>query len=456
VTTIEESKDLEEMKIEELVGSLQTYEYSLPPARKAKTIALKASKKTTKVSSDEDSDIDEDLVAMLAKNFEQFMKNNKFKKKFSGRLKKAPQTAELKEAEKKDPRGPQCYECSGFWHIKTECANLKKTKGKAFNATFSDESEKEKETPEEEKFLAFVAPYEEKKDSQSYYSENSDEEDMKTAYQLQYIEFLKLREKYKQQVLELNSLRTKKTTMLIQINDLEERLLETQLQLERVTGEKLTHMLSIQKCLTDKTGLGMLLLLLLKLHLLPKLFLWNQRFPNLHPHIWIKEKLLWKEKFQISLSLKPSLRSEESLPHAITVVSLGISDISALINKLKGSHTGRLLKLSCVTNVESAVMSGPGVLHLKRSHPCIMNLFPEILFQGISSRGLLHQRRLGSPRNLIWRDQRLLKKEAFYEGTPSVNSFMLDLVRYLELQLKKGGQDKEEDAYSPRGSGPVE
>jgi len=41
VTTIEESKDLEEMKIEELVGSLQTYEYSLPPVKKAKTIASK-------------------------------------------------------------------------------------------------------------------------------------------------------------------------------------------------------------------------------------------------------------------------------------------------------------------------------------------------------------------------------------------------------------------------------
>jgi len=33
VTTIEESEDLEEMKIEELVGSLQTYEYSLPQVR---------------------------------------------------------------------------------------------------------------------------------------------------------------------------------------------------------------------------------------------------------------------------------------------------------------------------------------------------------------------------------------------------------------------------------------
>jgi hypothetical protein len=52
VTTIEESKDLEEMKIEELVRSLQTYELSLPPVKKVKTIALKASKKTARVSSE--------------------------------------------------------------------------------------------------------------------------------------------------------------------------------------------------------------------------------------------------------------------------------------------------------------------------------------------------------------------------------------------------------------------
>jgi hypothetical protein len=248
VTTIEESKDLEEMKIEELVGSLQTYEYSFTPVRKAKTIALKASKasqKKSRVSSDEDSDIDEDAAAMLAKNFEQFMKSNKFKKKFSDRLRKAPHTTDTEEAKKKDSRGPQCFECSGFGNIKTKCANLKKQKGKAFNATLSDEFEKEEETPKEERFLAFVAPHEDKEDSKFYYSENSEEEDMQSAYQLQYVEFLKLREKYKQQVLDLNSLKTEKTTMLIKINDLEERLLETQLQLERVSDEKLTHMLSI-------------------------------------------------------------------------------------------------------------------------------------------------------------------------------------------------------------------
>jgi hypothetical protein len=193
---------------------------------------------------------------MLAKNFERFMKSNNFKKQFSDRLRKAPHTADTEEAEKKDPRGPKCFECSGFGHIKTECANLKKQKRKAFNATLSNESEKEEETPEEEKFLAFVTPHEEKKDSQSYYSENSEKEDMQSAHQLQYVEFLKLKEKYKQQVQELNSLRIEKTSMLIKINDLEKRLLETQFQLERVSDEKLIHMVSIQKCPTDKTRLG--------------------------------------------------------------------------------------------------------------------------------------------------------------------------------------------------------
>ena len=41
VTTIEESKDLDEIKVQELIGSLQTYELSLPNQRKSKSLALK-------------------------------------------------------------------------------------------------------------------------------------------------------------------------------------------------------------------------------------------------------------------------------------------------------------------------------------------------------------------------------------------------------------------------------
>ena len=41
VTAIEESKDRDEIKVQELIGSLQTYELSLPSQRKRKSLALK-------------------------------------------------------------------------------------------------------------------------------------------------------------------------------------------------------------------------------------------------------------------------------------------------------------------------------------------------------------------------------------------------------------------------------
>ena len=41
VTAIEESKDLDEIKIQELIGSLQTYEHRLPSHKSNKSLALK-------------------------------------------------------------------------------------------------------------------------------------------------------------------------------------------------------------------------------------------------------------------------------------------------------------------------------------------------------------------------------------------------------------------------------
>jgi hypothetical protein len=241
------------MKIEELVGSLQTYELSLPPVKKLKTIALKASKKKVEAPSEDDSEDEEKVVAMLANNFRRLMKDDRFKKKFSERVKKPLREAEPEEEEKKDPRGPRCFECLGFGHIPADCGNLKKGKGKAYKVTLSDESEEG--APKSKKFLAFIAPDVEEEDS--YYSENSDnEEELKEAYKTLYLEYEKLREGRKQHLSDLNSLQTEKCSLLLRIQELEEKLLETQLQLERVNDEKLTHMLSIQKSPTAKTGLG--------------------------------------------------------------------------------------------------------------------------------------------------------------------------------------------------------
>jgi len=163
----------------------------------------------------------------LAKNFRRLIRDDRFKKKFSEKMKKAPREAEPEEEEKKDPRGPSCFERSGFGHIQADCGNLKKGEGKAYNVTHRDESEEE-EAPESEKFLAFVAPHVEEEDS--YYSEHSDNaEDLKEAYKTIYVEYEKLREGRKQHLHDLNSLNNEKSTLLHRIQELEEKLLETQL-----------------------------------------------------------------------------------------------------------------------------------------------------------------------------------------------------------------------------------
>jgi hypothetical protein len=86
---------------------------------------------------------EEDAVAMLAKNVARLMKDDKFKKKFTKRLRETPRETEPEEDEKKDTRGPRCFECYSFGHVWTDCGNLKQAKGKAYNATLSESEEEE-------------------------------------------------------------------------------------------------------------------------------------------------------------------------------------------------------------------------------------------------------------------------------------------------------------------------
>ena len=69
VTTIEESKDLDDIKVQELIDSLQTYELSLPNQRKSKSLILKTVNEMVDVYDSLDDDVVEKDVAYLAKNF---------------------------------------------------------------------------------------------------------------------------------------------------------------------------------------------------------------------------------------------------------------------------------------------------------------------------------------------------------------------------------------------------
>ena len=65
VTAIEESKDLNEIKVQELIGSLQTYELSLPNKKKSKSLALKMINERVEAHGSLDEDVVKKDVAYL-------------------------------------------------------------------------------------------------------------------------------------------------------------------------------------------------------------------------------------------------------------------------------------------------------------------------------------------------------------------------------------------------------
>ena len=94
VTAIAESKDVDSISVDELVGSLQYYELDLPKTSKSKSMALKS------VDDVEVGGFDDELsateITYLAKNFRNFLRNN-------NRKARGANTAESRNFRKNDP-----------------------------------------------------------------------------------------------------------------------------------------------------------------------------------------------------------------------------------------------------------------------------------------------------------------------------------------------------------------
>ena len=141
VMTIEQSKDLDEIKIQELIGSLQTYKLGLPSHKMSKSLTLKTITERMDDSSEKD-DVEKE-VAFLTKNFQNFLKMKNSGKPFS-KGKFSFSKGDRKEFKKKDgkefqsPQGIVRYECNGHGYLKKECPNYLRGKDKVFATTFSD------------------------------------------------------------------------------------------------------------------------------------------------------------------------------------------------------------------------------------------------------------------------------------------------------------------------------
>ncbi|XP_030923154.1 probably inactive leucine-rich repeat receptor-like protein kinase IMK2 [Quercus lobata] len=104
VIAIEESKDFDEIKIQELIKSLQTYELRLPSHKPSKLLALKTINERMDDSSEEDNVKKE--VAFLTKNFQKFLKMKNSGKSFS-KGKFSSSKGDRKEFKKKDGKNSQ-------------------------------------------------------------------------------------------------------------------------------------------------------------------------------------------------------------------------------------------------------------------------------------------------------------------------------------------------------------
>ena len=154
---------MDEIKIQELIGSLQTYELGLPSHKSSKSLALKTITERMDNSFEED-DVEKE-VSFLAKNFQKFLKMKNSGKPFN-KGKFSSYKVDRKEFRKKDENEPQstqgitCFECNGHGHVKRECPNYLRMKSKAYATTLSDSDssnlDSEDSYDEEGNFSAFM------------------------------------------------------------------------------------------------------------------------------------------------------------------------------------------------------------------------------------------------------------------------------------------------------------
>ncbi|CAM8998996.1 unnamed protein product [Rhodiola kirilowii] len=150
---VKEAHDVKVMRLDELMGSLQSHEIELneeDQPLKGKSVCLKA--KDSDVS-DKLGEMTEQQYALLSRNFGKFMKDQ-YKERTdttqSSRTKFQKEEKDYKKNKTEDSfsdnkgKGIQCRECDGFGHIRAECINTQKKKN-AFSVNWSD-SDSEGET----------------------------------------------------------------------------------------------------------------------------------------------------------------------------------------------------------------------------------------------------------------------------------------------------------------------
>ncbi|KAI3461556.1 hypothetical protein Pfo_018219 [Paulownia fortunei] len=138
VTTIEEARDIEKMKLDELMGSLQIFELNLNHNRidKEKSVAFQAKFPKSSTSTSEDNDDRSESLALVTKKFGKFLRmmdENSNKPKSGKSFNSQKDKTNFNSFDDRKNKRIQFHECEGFGHIQAECVNTLKWMGNQEN-----------------------------------------------------------------------------------------------------------------------------------------------------------------------------------------------------------------------------------------------------------------------------------------------------------------------------------
>ncbi|RVW39389.1 hypothetical protein CK203_096132 [Vitis vinifera] len=158
VTAIQEAKDLTKLPLEELIGSLMTYEINLAKMqqegedKKKKSIALKATTKEEEKQSKEDEDL-----TFITRKFNKFIRGEKFRGiRFTSRrdLSKKESSSHSDKERWEEKRDLVCFKCKKLGYIKYDSplykSEAKRRKKKTMMATWSESEESSEEEKDKE------------------------------------------------------------------------------------------------------------------------------------------------------------------------------------------------------------------------------------------------------------------------------------------------------------------
>ncbi|MCH79805.1 gag-protease polyprotein [Trifolium medium] len=154
VVAIEEAQNISSMKVNELIGSLTTYEFVVDERgeKKSKSIALVTNAEDNNELEDESDESISEAMVLLGKQFNRIASRLNGRPKSFGKNSKSSanrgnENQSKQRAEERDgqSKGIRCFECEGYGHVKTECATYLKKQNKSLTASWSDEEEPEED-----------------------------------------------------------------------------------------------------------------------------------------------------------------------------------------------------------------------------------------------------------------------------------------------------------------------